>query len=138
MSNEMNQEIREAIIAGENALQSLREAQQYLNSAGNWGLIDIFGGGLFSTLMKHSKIDDARQCMEVAQENLMIFQEELEDIAEFLPGIEIGEFLTFADFFFDGFLADVFVQSKIGDAKQQISEAIDRVQSILGELKQEL
>ena len=37
-----NKEIREAIRAGERALDSLKEANRQLNSAGNWGLVDIF------------------------------------------------------------------------------------------------
>ena len=52
MSNElMNQEIREAIDAGERAIISLRAAQDKLNSARNWGIFDMVGGGFFSSLM---------------------------------------------------------------------------------------
>ena len=44
MSNElMNQEIREAIDAGERAIISLRAAQDKLNSARNWGIFDMVG-----------------------------------------------------------------------------------------------
>ena len=53
----MRNEMREAILAGERALSSLRSAQEKLNSAGNWGLLDMFGGGMFSTLIKHSKMN---------------------------------------------------------------------------------
>ena len=49
--------------------------------------------------------------------------------------IEIGGFLTFADFFFDGLLADILVQSKLRKAQEQIDEAISRVQDILSRLK---
>ena len=44
MSNEiMKREMKEAMDAGERALTSLRNAQVKLNSAGNWGLFDMFG-----------------------------------------------------------------------------------------------
>ena len=43
-------EIREAIDAADNALDHLRSARRYLDSAGNWGLLDMFGGGLISGL----------------------------------------------------------------------------------------
>lgn len=35
----MDKEIQEAIISGERALNSLRNAQEKLNSARNWGII---------------------------------------------------------------------------------------------------
>ncbi|HIT90352.1 MAG TPA: hypothetical protein IAC41_08035 [Candidatus Merdenecus merdavium] len=138
MGYDLNKEIKEAINAGENALRSLKEAQKYLNSAGNWGLVDIFGGGFFTDMIKHSKINNARQCMEAARQDLRSFQRELNDIDEYIPNIDVGDFLTFADFFFDGFLADVFVQSKISDAKRNVEDAIFRVQNLVSRLRQEL
>ncbi len=138
MSYDVNKEIREAISAGERALNSLREAQNYLKSAGNWGIVDILGGGLITDLIKHSKLNNASECMEAARQDLRSFQRELDDVNEYLPNIQIGDFLTFADFFFDGFIADMFVQSKIGDAKEQVAEAVDQVESIVDRLRKEL
>ncbi|MFT3982870.1 MAG: hypothetical protein QM697_03095 [Lachnospiraceae bacterium] len=138
MSYDVNKEIREAISAGERALNSLREAQDYLKSAGNWGIVDILGGGLITDLIKHSKLNNASECMEAARQDLRSFQRELDDVNEYLPNIQIGDFLTFADFFFDGFIADMFVQSKIGDAKEQVAEAIDQVERIVSRLRKEL
>lgn len=34
--------------------------------------------------------------------------------------MKVGSFLSFADFFFDGFVADYLVQSKISDVKEQV------------------
>lgn len=62
-----NKEIREAIRAGERALDSLQEANRQLNSAGNWGLIDIFGGNTISGLMKHMKVNNASRCVDDAR-----------------------------------------------------------------------
>lgn len=46
MSNlSLQREISEAIQAGNEALRCLENAKDYLDSAGNWGLLDIFGGG---------------------------------------------------------------------------------------------
>ena len=132
---EKMREIKEAIIAGRRAMSSLQRAEEYLSSAGNWGLFDLFGGGFFSGMIKHSKINDAQQEMEDARYQLRIFQKELRDIdvpMEFR--IDIGEFLKFADFFFDGFIADWMVQSRIREAEKQIFEAKQRVQVILNDL----
>ena len=70
MTNEMR-EIREAIQAGERALMSLRKAEEKLTSASNWGLWDIFGGGLISGIAKHNKMSEATTYMEEANETLL-------------------------------------------------------------------
>ena len=138
MAYEIEKEVREALHAGEQALMSLQEAQRYLNSAENWGIVDILGGGLITDLIKHSKMNNAQQCMETAKRDLRQFQQELDDVDEYLPNINVGDFLTFADFFFDGFITDIFVQSRISDSKKQVAEAIFQVESIVNRLKAEL
>lgn len=94
---------------------------------------------MFSTIMKRSKMDDAQQLMEAAKSDLKRFQRELKDVNIPLDlRMEVGSFLSFADFFFDGFVADYLVQSKISEAKEQVSDAIIRVEQILDELKREM
>ena len=137
MTNEMmRKEMNEAIQAGERALSSLRNAQNQLNGARNWGLFDMFGGGLFSSAIKHSKINDASRYMEAAKRDLKVFQRELRDVN--IPmnlKVEVGSFLSFADFFFDGFVADYLVQSKITEAREQVDDAIYMVENILKDLR---
>lgn len=137
MSNKlMKQEIREAITAGERALSSLYAAQEKLSSASTWGALDMFGGGMFISMIKRSKVNDASQYLEEAKRNLLAFQRELRDVQVTMDlRIEIGGFLSFADFFFDGFVADYLVQKKIADAREQISDAILRVDRLLRKLK---
>lgn len=129
-------EKREAIEAGERALYSLRKAQQELNSARNWGFIDIFGGGFISTMLKQSKMRNARQYMEQAKWDLQNFGRELNDVNTACNlNIEVGGFLTFADWFFDGFVADWLVQDKINKARNQVEGAIQRTENILKQLR---
>ena len=80
MGYDIEKEKREAIEAGQRALSSLRTAKENLNSAKNWGLVDMFGGGFFSTMLKHSKMDQARQNMEQAKYDLRNFSRELNDV----------------------------------------------------------
>ena len=129
-------EIREAIEAGERALGSLQEARRSLGSARGWGLLDLFGGGGISGLIKHMKIGDARSSLNRAKADLERFSRELSDVRD-LQGlrIDIGDFLTFADFFFDGFLADIMVQSRIRQAMDNLDDAIRRVANVLDQLK---
>ena len=137
MYYDRHQEITEAIIAGERALNSLREAKRSLGSAGTWGLFDLFGGKSFTGFVKHVKIGDAKSSLNRAKADLSLFSRELADVRD-VQGldIEIGSFLTFADFFFDGFLADVMVQSRIHKAQKDIDDAIRRVELLLKKLKE--
>ena len=72
------------------------------------------------------EIDEARYALQK-------FSKELRDVHGF-SSIHIGDFLTFADFFFDGFVMDVIVQSKISDAKRQCDQAIRQVEDIRRQL----
>ncbi len=133
----LQKEMNEAIQAGENALCSLRAAREELQKAGNWGIVDLFGGGFVTNLIKHSKMDNASHLMENAKYDLKKFQKELRDVTiNTNLSIDCGGFLTFADFFWDGVVADWLVQSKISDAKHQVDDAIAQVEQILRRLKQ--
>ena len=57
MAYNFEKEKREAIDAGNKALESLRTAKENLDSAHNWGLFDMFAGGLISSLAKRSKMN---------------------------------------------------------------------------------
>lgn len=134
-SNQMKQEIQEAIYAGERALASLEAAQKELQSARNWGIYDMLGGGFFGTMIKHSKINSASDCLQEAQTHLRAFQRELQDVQGIGEiHIEIGDFLTFADYFFDGLIVDYMVQAKINEARSQAEQAIVYVTRLLDEL----
>ena len=129
-------EIREAVAAGERALTSLRRAQEKLDSARNWGLFDLFGGGFITDMITHSRMNDASALMENARADLLVFQRELRDV--YVPTefrMEVSDFLTFADFFFDGVIADYLVQSKIADARAQVGDAIYQVERLLRDLR---
>lgn len=129
-------EIDEAMQAGREALGYLNDARECLSSAGNWGIVDMLGGGLLTTLIKRSKMKDADTLVQQARSALKRFQKELMDV-ENIPDfrIETGDFLTFADYFFDGIVADWLVQSKINDARRQVENAIVKVNYVMGQLQ---
>ena len=129
MGYDIEKEKREAIEAGYRALNSLNAAKENLNSAKNWGLVDMFGGGFFSTMLKHSKMDQAKY-------DLRNFSRELNDVNMACDlHIDTGDFLSFADYFFDGFVVDWMVQDRINNAKRQVEEAIRRTESIVNQLQ---
>lgn len=128
-------EIREAIQAGEAALRSLERAMEKMGSAKNWGIFDMMGGGLFSSLFKHSKIDRASADIEEAKRHLAVFKRELEDVSiseDFSVGI--GDGLRFIDTFLDNVFADVVVQSRINSAIERLDKVSGQVRGILTKL----
>ena len=133
MDKNMAVEVREAREAGVRALNSLRLAQRYLTKAGNWGIVDILGGGVISSLIKHSRISEAQACVQQAEADLDTFRRELADIR--VPDLQIGGFLTFADFFFDGLLSDLIVQSRIREAIARLDDACRQVEDVLYRLE---
>ena len=136
MAYDFEKEKREAMEAGNRALHSLREAQANLDSARNWGLWDMFGGGTITSLIKSSKMDRAKQNMEQAKYDLRNFSRELNDVNMVCNlNIDTGDFLSFADYFFDGFVVDWVVQDRINNAKRQVEEAIRRTESIVNQLQ---
>jgi hypothetical protein len=136
MGYDIEKEKREAVDAGNRALQSLHEAQRNLESAKNWGLWDMIGGGFISTMAKQSKMNRARENMEQAKFDLRNFSRELNDVSMACNlDLESDDFLSFADWFFDGFVVDWMIQDRINNARSQVEEAIRRVEQVLRQLQ---
>ena len=130
-------EVDEALSAGQQAGSALSFVRAELDDAEGLGTWDMLGGGLFVTMAKHEHIDEARAGIDQAQQALCRFRAELADVrVEDVPQIQIGEFATFADYFFDGLFADWAVQSGIHDAQANVEDAADRVEQALDGLRQ--
>lgn len=132
-------EIDEAINVGNQVLSSIECTMESLNHARDWGTWDLLGGGFISDMAKHSHIDDAESSAEMTQSLLRKFKTELTDvnITDDLR-IDIGDFAKFADFFFDGLIADWCMQSKIDnslDSTLSVKNKVDRVMNQLNRLK---
>ena len=123
-------ELREALSAGRSALKSL-------SSAKGWGTWDLLGGGLISDLAKHSHIDNAMSEVEQAHQNLRRFKSELADVRiNYDIRFETDGFGKFADFFFDGLIADWYIQSKINNSYESVSNVKNQVTSTIYKLQQ--
>lgn len=135
---DLNKERMEAIRAGERARDSLRSALDALDKARGWGIYDMLGGGFISSLIKHSKMDDASAYIERAKSDLKSFSRELGDIREYKNiDVSTGDFWGFADWFFDDFLSDWIMQDRINEARNQVQVAISKVSSVLDKLRRE-
>ena len=128
-------EVDEAIRAGERALDSLREAKAKLDSARNWGIYDIIGGGMLSSMVKHSKMSSANEWVEQANRDLKRFAKELRDVDEDGLYVQAGSLASTMDIFFDNVFSDFIVQNRINEARGEIDRMIDRIERAVWDLK---
>lgn len=128
-------EIEEAIEAGQAVIRSLSNTLSSLDNAKNWGAVDMFGGGFLSDMAKHSNLNQARQQGVKTQRLMSRFNTELADVKlKTQINIEISQLTKFADLFFDGFLVDFLVQSKINKSYDQVLKVKKQVQQVLAQL----
>ena len=135
LSDEEIKEIEEAIEAGQAVIRSLSNTLSSLDNAKNWGAVDMFGGGFLSDMAKHSNLNQARQQGVKTQRLMSRFNTELADVKlKTQINIEISQLTKFADLFFDGFLVDFLVQSKINKSYDQVLKVKKQVQQVLLQL----
>ncbi|ADU31092.1 hypothetical protein [Evansella cellulosilytica] len=131
----MLKEYEEAISAGRIVEEGLLEVIDSLNKAKGWSTFDMLGGGMITTAVKHSHINSAKDDMHRVQSQLRHFQDELLDIKNhFHVDLEIGNMLTFADYFFDGLIVDWMVHGKIADSYKQTESTQRQVIEMLNKL----
>lgn len=137
--NKEIKEIKEAISPGKAAINVLGNALDLLDSARSWGTLDLLGGGLLADMMKHNKIDEAKQCIMDGQMYLQKFQVELQDVhINFDKSIPIPAGAVLADFFFDGLIADWYMQSKINQSKDNVNIIYRQVEQVVNILSNQL
>jgi hypothetical protein len=136
LMSDWNREIDEAIQAGRTAMQALDDAERNISSARSFGVWDLLGGGFISSMMKHSKMDEAQRCMERAQYALQNFRKELSDV-QMQADLKINSdgLTKFFDIWCDNFLVDLMVQSKIKEAQENIRQAKRNVQETISRLE---
>jgi hypothetical protein len=136
LMSDWNREIDEAIQAGRTAMQALDDAERNISSARSFGVWDLLGGGFISSMMKHSKMDEAQRCMERAQYALQNFRKELSDV-QMQADLKINSdgLTKFFDIWCDNFLVDLMVQSKIKEAQENIRQAKRNVQETINRLE---
>lgn len=129
-------EIAEALAAGEDAAYHFERAKESLGKAENWGVYDMLCGGFIATAIKHERIDEAADEAACAQTALNCFRTELADVhVESNINIGFTEFSRFADFFFDGLIADWYAQGQIEDSLESVTSAAYDVSVQLSRLK---
>lgn len=129
-------ELDEANEAGNHVINALNQAIKSLDGAEEWGVIDLFGGGMITDAIKYDYIETASEHIHHAQSCMRKFQKELLDIDEMAEfDIDISGLLKFADFFFDGLITDWLVQNRISDAQAEVERQLSNVKNIIENLQ---
>lgn len=107
-------ELKEAKEAANQVIIRIDAGLNQLKSASSWGILDIFGGGLISSLVKRNKIGEANRSLEELSLSLKSLNKELSDVDISLPDA-IPDSLSdeLFDLVFDNIFTDIRVQGEI-------------------------
>ena len=125
MANEL--QINQAINLTDQLISELDQAERQLSSARNWGFLDVLGGGFIIDLIKHSKLNNAKLSMDRVNYLLQELKRVLGGIS--MPGdysMNVGGIATFADFFFDSGIVDVYMTAKIMSSLNEVRNLKNR------------
>ena len=113
--------VNQAINLTDQLIAELDQAERQLSSARNWSFLDVLGGGFIVDLIKHSKLSNAKVSMDRVNYLLQELRRVLGGIS--MPGdysMSVGGFATFADFFFDSGIVDVYMTAKIMSSLNEV------------------
>lgn len=129
-------ESHEAYDVGCSALCEIQQILAELDDAEGLGMWDIFGGGLLTDIAKHESIDNAQAMVEQLQLTLRRFRTEVADVSMDVDiDLRMDDFLSFADFFFDGLFADMAALEHIENSRNQVLAVQSRVKQITEQLE---
>lgn len=124
----MNKEFIEVKEQTEIVLSLLEQALEKTASAKNWGLFDIFAGGMMSSLFKRGRMQESNQLMEEIEATLQKLKTEYGDIEMELPSKFNLDFTSgVLDVWFDNVFTDLSVQSSLKERKTQLEQLHDQV-----------
>ena len=120
-------QVNQALNLTNQLIAELDQAERQLSSARNWGFLDVLGGGLITDLIKHSKLNNAKSSMDRVNYLLQELRRALGGIS--MAGdysMNVGGFETFADFFFDSGIVDVYMTAKIMSSLNEVRNLKNR------------
>lgn len=132
-------ELKEAKAAANQVIIKIDAGLNQLESASSWGILDILGGGLFSSLVKRNKIGEANHSLDEISSSLKAFNKELSDVNISLPDA-IPDRLSdeLFDLVFDNIFTDIRVQGEIKDNLVALKELRHAIVEISDKLDREI
>lgn len=135
----LDKELKEAVNAGDSLIEVLEEAKKEFESAKSWGTLDMFGGGVMSSMIKRGHIENANRVLNEVQYLVKSFKKELNDVNISLDMKYVsGDFSDMTDIFFDNFFSDIMVQDKINNALNNVNRTLRVVERNTKELRKSI
>lgn len=135
----LDKELKEAVNAGDSLIEVLEEAKKEFESAKSWGTLDMFGGGVMSSMIKRGHIENANRVLNEVQYLVKSFKKELNDVNISLDMKYVsGDFSDMTDIFFDNFFSDIMVQDKINNALNNVNRTLRVVEKNTKELRKSI
>jgi len=134
MANEP--QVAEALSLVNQLIPLVNDAERSLSSARNWSFLDVLGGGFLTDLIKHSKLNNASNSMNQVNYLMQRLQAVLGSIQ--IPAdyrMTVGGFSTFADFFFDSGIVDVYMMSKIWTSLNEVRKLQEKLYDLKSKLE---
>ncbi|MCI8514280.1 MAG: hypothetical protein HFI93_06570 [Lachnospiraceae bacterium] len=130
------QELEDAIELGRRVYYCLKRAEEKLDKASDWGLIDLVTANFITSSIKHYRIREANEEIEKARYYLKGFHRELEQIV--FPkdiSVKVGQLTRLADVCLASRTMDLFVQDRINDTCEEVEKTKKQVRRVVLELK---
>lgn len=133
-------EFTEAIKAIDEVLDQIQEALTHLYRAKDWGVLDIFGGGLISSLAKRDNINQSEYYIEKINSSLKVAEKELKDVNMVVPS-SVKEGDEFWDLWMDNIFSDIRIQDQVNgsiDSLYKLKDELTATKEKLESRKQEI
>lgn len=130
------QELDDAIELGRRVYYCLKRAEEKLDKASDWGLIDLLTANFITSSIKHYRIREANEEIERARYYLKGFHRELERIV--FPkdiSVKVGQLTRLADICLASRAMDLVVQDRINDTCEELEKTRKQVRRVVLELK---
>ncbi|MGO4927007.1 hypothetical protein ACTQ5J_00200 [Fundicoccus sp. Sow4_F4] len=128
---DMNKELKDVKDQAEIVRTLIEQALEKIDSARNWGLYDIFAGGMISSMVKRGRMKESNQLMEEIELALQRLQKEYGDINLELPEQLNLDFASeMFDVWFDNIFTDLSVQSNLKKRREQLVYLYDQVDEL--------
>lgn len=129
-------ELEDAIEMGRRVYYCLKRAEEKLDKASDWGLIDLVTANFITSSIKHYRIREANEEIERARYYLKGFHRELEQIV--FPkdiSVKVGQLTRLADICLASRAMDLVVQDRINDTSEELEKTRKQVRRVVLELK---
>lgn len=132
-------ELKEAKAAAQQVIARIDNAISSLDSASSLGIVDLLGGGAFSSFFKREKIKDTNNYVKEISRSLSLLNKELEDVNMHLPA-EVSDTMSdnVFDIYFDNIFTDLKVQGEIKEGLNGLKDFRKSVVELIEKLNYEI